>query len=200
MSKFAEAILKAFGMAAREAEDQEAADALIPTAAAALDAEPAAPAQDAEPAVPAADAGSGPVEAKLDRIITLLEARDAQPEEPGGEAALDALLGELEGSASDGGAAGGKENAPLTGPARDAAAAILRSVRPAVAAIADRAERTKVADALLEAVKGGGTLEAITKAVQHNARDAAAKPSFEQICEEQKAAYDARNPHKKQEV
>ena len=42
MSKFSEAILKAFGMAAHEAEDQAAVEALIPTAATALDAEPAA--------------------------------------------------------------------------------------------------------------------------------------------------------------
>ena len=58
-------------------------------------------------------------------------------------------------------------------------------------------------DALTGAVKAPETLNAIVQAAQKNAQkaaDAATKPSFEKICEEQKAAYDARNPHKKQEV
>lgn len=212
MSKFAEAILSALGMAAKEAKDDNEVQDLVSTAAAALDAEPTgdchcaaaqpndqsggtSAAQDAAPAAPS------PIEEKLDRLIALMEARDSVPEEPSGEKALDALLEQLEdnGSSSD---EKGKEDTPLTGEARDAALAILKSVRPAVAAIADRGERTRVADALLEAVKGGGTLAAITKAAQQNARtaaDAARKTNYEQICAEQKAAYDARNPHKKQE-
>ena len=211
MSKFSEAVLKAFGMAAHEAESPADVEALLPTAAAALDAEPAgsadaAPAQEAEPAVPAADAAGShsALEEKLDRLIGLLEAKDSQ--DPA--AALDQLLANLEDSGQPEGAAviparQEEENTPLSGEARDAAMAILRSVRPAVAAIEDRAVRAKVTDALLNAVQGPDTLGAIVQAAQENARraaDAAAKPSFERICEEQKAAYDARNPHKKKEA
>lgn len=211
MSKFSEAVLKAFGMAAHEAESPADVEALLPTAAAALDAEPAgsadaAPAQEAEPAVPAADAAGShsALEEKLDRLIGLLEAKDSQ--DPA--AALDHLLANLEDSGQPEGAAviparREEENTPLSGEARDAAMAILRSVRPAVAAIEDRAVRAKVTDALLNAVQGPDTLGAIVQAAQENARraaDAAAKPSFERICEEQKAAYDARNPHKKKEA
>lgn len=213
MSKFSEAVLKAFGMAAHEAETPADVEALLPTAAAALDAEPAgsasaAPAQEAEPVVPAEDAASGygTLEKKLDRLIGLLEAKDNRPEDP--LAALDQMIASLEEPGQPEGAAvipahPERENTPLSGEARDAAMAILKSVRPAVAAIEDRDVRTKVADALLNAVQGADTLGAIVQAAQGNVRgaaDAAAKPSFEKICEEQKAAYDARNPHKKKEA
>ena len=80
--------------------------------------------------------------------------------------------------------------------------AILKHVRPAVAAIADSAQRTRVADALLEAVQSPGTLEAIARASRESARqaaDAAGQTGFDQLCAKQKAAYDARNPHKKKE-
>lgn len=193
MSKFSEAILKAFGMAAHEAETPEDVEALLPTAAAALD---AGPAEKAPEAVPAADNGLD-FGAKLDEIIALLKARDEKPA-PTGTEAMDQLLGELEG-----GEAGNQEDKPLTGEARDAALAILKSVRPAVAAIEDAAVRTQVADALTAAVKAPETLNAIVRAAEKNAQnaaDAVVKPSFEKICEEQKAAYDARNPHKKKEA
>lgn len=81
MSKFSEAILKAFGMAAHEAEDPAAVEALIPTAATALDAEPAGKAPEA---VPAAD--SGQEDERMDKkdreyfksaIIEMLELCDA---------------------------------------------------------------------------------------------------------------------------
>lgn len=198
MSKFTEAILKAFGMAAHEAETPEDVEALLPTAAAALDAEPTgahtAPAQEAGSAVQDA------LTAKLDEVIALLKAKDEKPATTGTEG-LDQLLGELE-KEKDGNPAPEKGK-PLTGAARDAALAVLKSVRPAVAAIEDAAVRTQVADALTAAVRAPDALNAIVQAAEKNARlaaDAAAKPTFEKICEDQKAAYDARNPHKKQEV
>lgn len=80
--------------------------------------------------------------------------------------------------------------------------AILKHVRPAVASIEDAATRSKVADALLEAVRSPGALEAIAQASRESARsaaDAAGQTSFDKLCAEQKAAYDARNPHKKKE-
>ncbi len=204
MSKFAEAVLRAFGMAAHEAETPEDVAALISTAANALDAEPAGEsmsAQDAAPAVPVADSTLSGLEAKLDKLIALMEVkavRDSQSPEPTGTEALDQLVEELEG-----GKPAAEEQKPLTGEARDAALAILKNVRPAIAAIEDPAVRTRVADALTGAVKAPDTLSAIVHAAQKNAQkaaDTAVKPSFEKICEDQKAAYDARNPHKKQEV
>lgn len=81
MSKFSEAILKAFGMAAHEAEDPAAVEALIPTAATALDAEPAGKAPEAAPA-----ADSGQEDERMDKkdreyfksaIIEMLELCDA---------------------------------------------------------------------------------------------------------------------------
>lgn len=194
MSKFSEAILKAFGMAAREAEDPAVVDTLASTAAAALD---------AEPAVPAADAALNSLHEKLDKLLGLMEARDSEtPAEEDGEKALDKLLEDLEGkkaatiSEED-------EEKPLSEEAKDAALAILKSVRPAVAAIEDKAVRTRVTDALLQAVRGGDTLGAIARAAGRNAQraaDSASQTSYDKICADQQAAYDARNPHKKQEA
>lgn len=194
MSKFSEAILKAFGMAAREAEDPATVDTLASTAAAALD---------AEPAVPAADAALNSLHEKLDKLLGLMEARDSEtPAEEDGEKALDKLLEDLEGkkaatiSEED-------EEKPLSEEAKDAALAILKSVRPAVAAIEDKAVRTRVTDALLHAVRGGDTLGAIARAAGRNAQraaDSASQTSYDKICADQQAAYDARNPHKKQEA
>lgn len=213
MSKFSEAILKAFGMAAHEAEDQAAVEALIPTAATALDAEPAGKAPEAVPAaaVPASNAALNSLNEKMDRLISLMEAKDSTPpkeDEPDGGKALDDLLENLEGKQAatisddeDGGEK--KEPEPLSEEAKDAALAILKSVRPAVAAIEDKAARARVTDALLNAVRGGDALGAITKAAGRNAQkaaDAASQSSYEKICADQKAAYDARNPHKKQEA
>ena len=209
MSKFAKAILTAFGLAAKEAQDEAEVHSLVDTAMTALDAEPAgetAPAPEAAPAVetPAADAAPSALEGKLDEVIRLLKARDS--ENPTGVEALDRLIEGLkekeEEKEPEVVPAGGAEDAPLTGGARDAAMAILKHVRPAVASIEDAATRSKVADALLEAVRSPGALEAIAQASRESARsaaDAAGQTSFDKLCAEQKAAYDARNPHKKKE-
>ena len=209
MSKFAKAILTAFGLAAKEAQDEAEVHSLVDTAMTALDAEPAgetAPAPEAAPAVetPAADAAHSALEGKLDEVIRLLKARDS--ENPTGVEALDRLIEGLkekeEEKEPEVVPAGGAEDAPLTGGARDAAMAILKHVRPAVASIEDAATRSKVADALLEAVRSPGALEAIAQASRESARsaaDAAGQTSFDKLCAEQKAAYDARNPHTKKE-
>ena len=209
MSKFAKAILTAFGLAAKEAQDEAEVHSLVDTAMTALDAEPAgetAPAPEAAPAVetPAADAAPSALEGKLDEVIRLLKARDS--ENPTGVEALDRLIEGLkekeEEKEPEVVPAGRAEDAPLTGGARDAAMAILKHVRPAVASIEDAATRSKVADALLEAVRSPGALEAIAQASRESARsaaDAAGQTSFDKLCAEQKAAYDARNPHKKKE-
>lgn len=216
MSKFAEAVLRAFGMAAKDAGDDQEMNALVSTTMTALDAEPAggveAPkAQEAEPAVkeekPANDAASADplsgLEAKLDKLIELITARDSQPEKPEGEKAMDQMIASLDGGSAATIPAGGSEDACVTGPARDAALAMLKTMRPVVASIEDAATRTKVTDALLGAIRSPDVLGGIMQAAQQNAQkaaDAAAPASFDKMCAEQKAAYDARNPHKQKEV
>lgn len=209
MSNFWKSFLTAFGMAAKDASPEELG-AMVDATVPALDAEPAAKAPEAEPAaaVPASDAAIKSLNEKMDRLISLMEAKDSTPEEPDSEKALDELMENLEGkkaaTISDDEDSGEKEEPePMSEEAKDAALAILKSVRPAVAAIEDKAARTRVTDALLKAVRGGDTLAAITRAAGHNAQkaaDAASKTSYEKICADQKAAYDARNPHKKQEA
>lgn len=215
MSKFAEAVLKMFGTAAKDAGDDQAMNDLVATTMTALDAEPAgsenaAPAPETEPeakekasadAAAPAGAASG-LEAKLDKLIELLTARDKQPEKPEGEKALDQMIASLDGGSAATIPAGGAADACVTGPARDAALAMLRSMRPVVASIEDAATRTKVTDALLGAIKSPDMLGGILQAAQQNAQkasDAAAPASFDKLCADQKAAYDARNPHKRKE-
>ena len=215
MSKFAEAVLKMFGTAAKDAGDDQAMNDLVATTMTALDAEPAgsenaAPAPETEPeakekaSADAADPAAplSGLESKLDKLIELLTARDKQPEKPEGEKALDQMIASLDGGSAATIPAGGAADACVTGPARDAALAMLRSMRPVVASIEDAATRTKVTDALLGAIKSPDMLGGILQAAQQNAQkasDAAAPASFDKLCADQKAAYDARNPHKRKE-
>ena len=77
---------------------------------------------------------------------------------------------------------------------------LLKRLRPAVAGITDRTERAKVVDAVLDSLGDGGVMDRINQAAAASAQraaDAAAKPDYQKICEEQQAAYDARNPHKR---
>lgn len=210
MSKFTEAILSAFGMAAREAGSQEEVRALVATAATALDAAPegkeaeAPPAQDAEP--PAAEPPKGDdIGAKLDKVLEMLSALAAgrREEAPAfrDERALDSLMDSLSGGQAVTIAAGGA--ADMAPAARDAALALLKKVRPAVADIKDAAERSRVVDALVSAIDGPGVMGQVMQAAADSARaaaDAAQGTSFEARCRESEAAYAARNPHKDKEV
>lgn len=209
MSEFWKNFLTAFGMAAKDASPEELGT-MVDTTAAVLDADPAEKAPEAEPAaIPTADEAVRSLNEKFDKLLSLLEARDKEAE-PSGVEAMDKLIGELEDDEEPAGEAevvpaGGedeKKDTPLTGDARDAAMAILRKVRPTVAAIEDQTVRTRVADALIGAVRSPDTLGAITQAARQNAQraaDTAGRPSFDKLCADQKAAYDARNPHKKKE-
>lgn len=209
MSEFWKNFLTAFGMAAKDASPEELGT-MVDTTAAVLDADPAEKAPEAEPAaIPTADEAVRSLNEKFDKLLSLLEARDKEAE-PSGVEAMDKLIGELEDGEEPAGEAevvpaGGedeKKDTPLTGDARDAAMAILRKVRPTVAAIEDQTVRTRVADALIGAVRSPDTLGAITQAARQNAQraaDTAGRPSFDKLCADQKAAYDARNPHKKKE-
>lgn len=189
------------------------------TAQAVQDAEPAEPAQDAEPAAtsqqpaePAAtaqDAGSDALAALGDRMGKL-EAMLAQllpkekPEHMSDETDIDELIEKLAGEGGESALTIPVENtdACAAGPARDAAVELLRKVRPAVAEIKDKAERARVTDALLSAVRGKDNMAEIARAATDAAKVNANKAvdTYDKICEESMAAYAALNPHTKKEA
>ena len=217
MSKFAEAILQVFGMAAKETSPEDL-PALVSTTATVLDAEPdVKPAAEEKPAatVPAADvmverAPKGDdLGSKLDRVLELLEGlrkEGRREERMHNETDLDEALKKLTGE--EGGEkavvipADDAGDACASPAAKDAAAAILRTMRPIVASISDKNVRAQVTDAVLSAIQDPGKLTAIDAAAASSARKAAdqsAATSYEQRCAESQAAYAARNPHKRQE-
>lgn len=220
MNKLVHGILTAFGMAAKDAspEDIQAmANVAGETIQAVQDAEPAAAAQDAEPAAasqqpaePAAaaqDAGSDALAALGDRMGKL-EAMLAQllpkekPEHMSDETDIDELIEKLAGEGGESALTIPVENndACAAGPARDAAVELLRKVRPAVAEIKDKAERARVTDALLSAVKGPDSMAAIAQAATDAAKANAGKTAantYEKMCADSLEAYAALNPHTK---
>lgn len=223
MSKFAEAILAAFGMAAKDASPEDL-DGLVKTTATALDVAPAEPAADpgkegkAPEAEPAKDVmvGKAPkgddIGSKLDRIIEMLEAqsRGGRGEHPlHDESDLDEMVEKLAGKKDDPEAAvtvpaEEMEDGCMSPAAKDAAVELLKKVRPAVAAIQDKQERARVVDALLSTIKGPNTVGTIMQAAQDSARKNAEetrRTNYQKMCEDAENAYAARNPHKmKKEV
>ena len=189
MNEFGKAILTALGLAAKDAQPEEL-DGLVQTAGAALDANPSA--QPEPPAGEGPPAGAEPpaADAALEKILERLDAlerKTGQEEKP--ESKPEA---EPENKPED-------KAAPLSPEAKDAAAAIIKAIRPAVAGIQDPAVRTQVSDSLLSVLEEPDKLAQITAAVQDHAGAAARGPaagSFEQLCREAEAAYAARNPHK----
>ena len=68
-----------------------------------------------------------------------------------------------------------------------------------VASIENKAERARVTDALLSAIKGNDMMQSIAKAAKDSAQANAQqtqKTTYEQACLEAQNAYAARNPHK----
>lgn len=221
MSDFWKSVLTAFGMAAKEASPEEM-DQMVSTAAAALDAaaaekkeedpgkEDTPPAREKEETHPAQDKGcaagedggkpaaASAMDAKLDRILSLIEqSGKASEKKLRDETALDSAVEALSAGDSTVVPAGNGMDAA----ARDAAVAMLKGIRPAVAAIRDAGERSRVVDALLESIKGPDMMAQVHSVVQANAQKAAdaAGTTFETRCRESEAAYAARNPHKKKE-
>ena len=219
MSKFAHAILTAFGMAAKDASEEEL-DKLVTTTATALDAAPAEPAADpgkgkapeAEPAKPAEDemvekAPKGDdIGSKLDRILAMLEAdaRGGRGEHPlHDEGDLDKMVAKLAGGEDPEAAvtvrAEEMEDACMSPAAKDAAVQLLKKVRPIVAEMKDPQEKARMVDAMLSTIKGPDTVGAIMKAAQDSARktsEDSRKTTYEKACADAESAYAARNPHK----
>lgn len=214
MNEFWKSVLHAFGMAAKDASPEEL-DKMVETAATALDAEPAEKAQEAEPAesktaedemVEKAPKGDD-LGSKLDRIISMLEAKSRGGEGEHrlhDESDIDEEIKRLLGKEEEGKSITipVENDACMDDAAKDAAVAVLRKVRPAVAAIEDKHARAKVTDALLSAVRGKDMMGEIARAAQDSAKAAAEKTSkntYETMCAESEASYAARNPHKKKE-
>lgn len=224
MSKLAEAILAAFGMAAKDASEEEL-QKLVTTTATALDAAPAEaekPAPETEPAKaaenPAEDeivekAPKGDdIGSKLDRILEMLEdkARGGRGEHPlHDESDLDEMVKKLAGGEDPEAAVTVpaeemEASACMSPAAKDAAVELLKKVRPIVAEMKDPKEKARVVDAMLSTIKGPDTVGAIMKAAQDSARKNAEetrRTNYEKMCEDAENAYAARNPHKmKKEV
>lgn len=222
MNKFTKGVLAAFGSAAKEASPEEL-EAMATITATALDAAPAEEAPEADPAEKEAEPSPAKDEpmkdevvykeqkgvdlgTKIDRVLELLEGMMKGREEKhmSDETDLDEIIEKLTGKPEDPDEAKmiGAEDATCGGmPAatKDAAVELLRRVRPAVAAIEDKAARARVTDALLGAVKGDNAMTAIAQAAYDSAAAAAkstSRSTFDQICAESEAAYAAMNPHK----
>lgn len=222
MNKFTKGVLAAFGSAAKEASPEEL-EAMATITATALDAAPAEEAPEANPAEKKAEPSPAKDEpmkdevvykeqkgvdlgTKIDRVLELLEGMMKGREEKhmSDETDLDEIIEKLTGKPEDPDEAKmiGAEDAKCGGmPAatKDAAVELLRRVRPAVAAIEDKAARARVTDALLGAVKGDNAMTAIAQAAYDSAAAAAkntSRSTFDQICAESEAAYAAMNPHK----
>ena len=223
MSKLAEDILAAFGMAAKDASEEEL-QKLVTTTATALDAAPAEaekPAPEAEPAKaaekPAEDemvekAPKGDdIGSKLDRILEMLEAkaRGGRGEHPlHDESDLDEMVKKLAGGEDPEAAVTVpaeemEDSACMSPAAKDAAVELLKKVRPIVAEMKDPKEKARVVDAMLSTIKGPDTVGAIMKAAQDSARKNAEetrRTNYQKMCEDAESAYAARNPHKKKEA
>lgn len=212
MNEFWKSVLHAFGMAAKDASPEEL-DKMVETTATALDAEPAEKAQEAEPAesktaedemVEKAPKGDD-LGSKLDRIISMLEAKSRGGEGEHrlhDEGDIDEEIKRLLGKEEEGKSITipVENDACMDAAAKDAAVALLRKVRPAVASIEDKQTRAKVTDALLSAVRGKDVMGDIARAAQDSARaNQARKPTYEQMCAESEAAYAAMNPHTRKE-
>lgn len=223
MSKFTKGVLAAFGSAAKEASPEEL-EAMTTITATALDAAPAEEAPEADPAEKKAEPSPAKDEpmkdevvykeqkgvdlgTKIDRILELLEGMMKGREEKhmSDETDLDEIIEKLTGKPEDPDEAKmiGAEDAKcgaMPAATKDAAVELLRRVRPAVAAIEDKAARARVTDALLGVVKGDNAMTAIAQAAYDSAAAAAkstSRSTFDQICAESEAAYAAMNPHKK---
>lgn len=219
MSKLAEAILAAFGMAAKDASEEEL-QKLVTTTATALDAAPAEaekPAPEAEPAkaaekptedemVEKAPKGDD-IGSKLDRILEMLEAkaRGGRGEHPlHDESDLDEMVKKLAGGEDPEAAVTVpaeemEDSACMSPAAKDAAVELLKKVRPIVAEMKDPKEKARVVDAMLSTIKGPNTVGAIMKAAQDSARKSAEETrltNYQKMCADVENAYAARNPHK----
>lgn len=217
MGKFAEELLKVFGVASKDASNEEI-EKMAKTTASVLDAAPAQMAQEAEPIkaddvmVERAPKGDD-LGTKLDELISMVRelAKKNDREEKmdrklTDESDLDEMIKKLSGGEKMESERMEKEDA-VTIPAEEMSDAcepttdaleILRRVRPAVAAIKDKGDRARVTDALISSIRGSVTqYSTILSATKDAAMRNASKHNPEQAIAEQQKIYDSLNPHKK---
>lgn len=195
------ALLRAFGLAAQDAEPEEL-ERLAGDAAAVLDTGDNA-AQGAEPAGMAVqDQRLETLDQKMDRLTETVDrileglkenpVRDEAPEEK-----LDKTIAALTGDGESAEPTSEQEGGEPDKPAADAALRMLRNARPVIAAMKDPEEKRKVTDALLESVRAvADDTGARLLAAAGSARQAAQDSQPEGQIRAQQAAYDARNPHR----
>ncbi len=236
VNKLKRAILQAFGSAVQDATPDELAEMVEATSDAldavpadkAPEAEPAdpTPKKEESESMDTKDMKAEDVEVerapkgddlgtKLDKLIEMMgemmKLEKAEEKKLSDEGDLDELIKTLAGEEGDLDDAKA-ETLPLDGAddmapaAKDAAMHILRSVRPAVAEIADAKQRAAVVDALTAVISDSSKMGDIVSAVAGNARklaqDAAnADPQarYTKLCDDQQAVYRNLNPHTKKE-
>lgn len=215
MSNFWKSILTAFGTAAKDASPDELGQ-MVETTASALEAVPADKALEAEPAKTEAEKATDEVVykeqkgvdlgSKIDEILTKiasLEKRlDDKKEEMSDEKDIDELIGKLGGETTTEETEKAvtvptDEITDKCGMGKDAALALLKSLRPAVAAIEDKKARAAVTDAILKNFRDNGTMNNILAATTDRA--AINANNAQDINKAQQEAYNARNPHKVKE-
>lgn len=218
MSKFSKAVLTAFGVAAKDAKDDEL-NALTDLAVTALDSEPAVPAEEAPEAKkeePAKETEDEMVEkapkgddlgSKLDRVIEMLsavlkkETKDEEPEEEDVEEEVEEEeLAEDEEAEESSEVIEEEETEDGCGKTNDAAA-FLKKIQPAINGISNKKERSAVSKAVLSAVKDAdmSAIFAASGSAAKAAADATGKTTYEKRCEIQTNAYASHNPHTKKE-
>ena len=211
MSKFSKAVLTAFGLAAKDAKEDEL-EAITDLAVVALDSESEEPADKKD--APDPDEKEDPKEAedemvekapkgddlgsKLDKVIEMLGAlmkKETSDEEPKEEAedACGAKDEDVQSEVIE------EETEDACG-AKDAAD-FLAAMRPAIAGISNKQERDAVSNALLSLVGDGniGEIFAASKKAAQDAADTSSMTKYEKLCEKQNTAYASRNPHMKKE-
>lgn len=196
-----EALYRFFGLAARDAEPEEL-EQLTKDMSNVLEGEPADKAQESEPTsdvmVERAPKGDD-LGSKLDKVIEMLASlekkNDWEEEKLSDESNIDEMINKLAGKESP--AVPADENNGMPEATRDAAITLLKKVRPVIASIENKAERAKITDALLGAIKGDNIMSKVVGATMDSARQTS-KKSYDQICAESENAYAARNPHKKE--
>lgn len=213
MSKLWQGVLTAFAHAAKDAKPEEI-EQMAETAATVLEAAPVeTKTQDAEPAATdevvykeqkGVDLGTK-IDAILEKIASLekrLDEREQPEEKMSDETSIDELIGKLGGEPTT-----EETEKAMTVPAdeiqdkcgmgKDAAIAWLKALRPAVAAIEDKATRAAMTDAILKNFSDkNNTMSNILSATTADRAAQFARTSQEEKIKAQQEAYDARNPHK----
>ena len=218
MGKFSEELLKVFGIASKDASNEDI-EKMAKTTASVLDAAPAQMAQEAEPTkaddvmVERAPKGDD-LGSKLDMVISMLKELDKKNDREEkmdrkltDESDIDEMIKKLSGGEKmesermeeeDAVTIPAEEMSDACGMAKDDALEILRKVRPAVAAIKDKNDRARVTDALIASIRGSGAqYSTILSATKDAAMKKSSKHNPEQAIAEQQKIYDSLNPHKK---